>query len=112
LRTRDIAKFGWLFLHNGKWKGTQVISEGWIKLATQTHFKIPDRRDHYGFCWWPGSMRREGKDIDYIASFGYGGQTLYLIPEKDLIIVFTCALTSRNTYVFVPVRKTFDTIFH
>lgn len=111
LRTRDIAKFGWLFLYDGKWKGKQVISEEWVKLATQKHIKIPDRRDHYGFCWWPGSMRRGEKDIDYVASFGYGGQTLYLIPEKDLIIVFTCALTDRNTYVFVPVRKVFDTVF-
>ena len=112
LRTRDIAKFGYLFLHDGTWKGKQVISRDWVKLATQKHIKIPNQNDHYGFCWWPGSMRRGGKEIDYIASFGYGGQTLYLIPEKDLIIVFTCALTSRNTYVFVPVRKTFDTVFH
>jgi len=111
LRTRDIAKFGWLFLHDGKWKGKQIISKEWVKLATQKHFKIPDRRDHYGFCWWPGTMRRKGKEFDYVASFGYGGQTLYLIPEKDLIIVFTCALTDRNTYVFVPVRKVFDTVF-
>ncbi len=27
-----------------------------------------------------------------MASFGYGGQTLYLIPELDVIIVFTCKI--------------------
>jgi CubicO group peptidase (beta-lactamase class C family) len=111
LRTRDIAKFGWLFLRDGKWKGKQVISKDWIKLATQKHIQIPRRREHYGFCWWPGSMRRGGKEVDYVASFGYGGQTLYMIPELDLILVFTCELTSRNTFVTIPVRKTFDIIF-
>ena len=46
-----------------------------------------------------------------MASFGYGGQTLYLIPELDVIIVFNGELTEENTNVFIPVRKTFDAIF-
>lgn len=33
LRTRDIAKFGWLFLKDGKWKGKQIVSEKWVKQA-------------------------------------------------------------------------------
>ncbi len=111
LRTRDIAKFGWLFLHDGKWKGKPVVSEKWVKLATRKHIRNPRGGQYYGFCWFPGTLRREGKEVEYVASFGYGGQTLYLIPELDLIIVFTCELTDRNTYVFIPVRKTFDAIF-
>jgi len=111
LKTRDIAKFGWLFLHDGKWKGKQVVSEKWRKLATQRHIQNPRGGQYYGFCWFPGTMKRGGKEVEYVASFGYGGQTLYLIPELDLIIVFTCELTERNTLVFVPVRKTFDAIF-
>jgi CubicO group peptidase (beta-lactamase class C family) len=111
LRTRDIAKFGWLFLHDGKWKGKQVISEEWVKLATRRHIKNPRGGQYYGYCWFPGTLKREGKEVEYVASFGYGGQTLYLIPELDLIIVFTCELTDRNTYVSIPVRKTFDAIF-
>jgi CubicO group peptidase (beta-lactamase class C family) len=111
LRSRDIAKFGWLFLHNGKWKGKQVVSEGWVKLATRRHIKNPRGGQYYGFCWFPGTLRRGGKEVEYIASFGYGGQTLYLIPELDLIIAFTCELTDRNTFVSIPVRKTFDAIF-
>ncbi len=111
LRTRDIAKFGWLFLHDGKWKGKTVVSEAWVKLATQRHIKNPRGGQYYGFCWFPGTLRRGGKEVEYVASFGYGGQTLYLIPELDLIIVFTCELTEENTNVFIPVRKTFDVIF-
>ncbi len=111
LRTRDIAKFGWLFLHDGKWKGKPVVSEAWVKLATRRHIKNPRGGQYYGFCWFPGTLRRGGKEVEYVASFGYGGQTLYLVPELDLIIVFTCELTEENTNVFVPVRKTFDIIF-
>ena len=34
LRTRDIAKFDWLFLKDGQWQGKRIISEKWIKTAS------------------------------------------------------------------------------
>jgi CubicO group peptidase (beta-lactamase class C family) len=111
LRTRDLAKFGWLFLYDGRWKGKQVVSEEWVKLATQKHIRNPRGGAYYGFNWFPGSMRRGGKEVEYVASFGYGGQTLYLIPAFDTILVFTCELTDRNSWVSIPVRKTLDVIF-
>ena len=29
----DMARFGYLFLHNGKWAGRELVSEKWIALA-------------------------------------------------------------------------------
>jgi CubicO group peptidase (beta-lactamase class C family) len=111
LRTRDMAKFGWLFLHDGKWKGKQVVSEKWVKLATKKHIQHPSGSHYYGFCWFPGSRRIKGKNFDYVASFGYGGQILYLIPDLDLIVIFTCELVERGAgYISIPVQKTFDAI--
>jgi len=34
ISTRDQARFGYLFLRNGKWKDKQLISEKWIKMLT------------------------------------------------------------------------------
>lgn len=111
IRTRDLAKIGWLFLKDGTWKGKRVISKEWIEEATEKINQRGRGNNYYGYNWSPGSMNLNGKSYEYIAAFGYGGQTLYLIPDKELIIAFTCELTDRNTYVTIPVRKTFDAIF-
>ena len=110
LRARDLAKFGWLFFKDGTWKGKQIISLKWIKEATKKHIKRLYRRGYYGFNWFPGSKTIKGKTFDYVASFGYGGQTLYLVPELDLVLVFTCELKESNANVHIPVKKTFEAV--
>jgi CubicO group peptidase (beta-lactamase class C family) len=110
LRARDLAKFGWLFLHDGTWKGKQIVSPQWIETATRKHQQFPGGRSSYGYNWFPGSKVVDGKSYDYVASFGYGGQNLFLVPELDLIVVFTCALSERNSNVRILVEETFDAI--
>jgi CubicO group peptidase (beta-lactamase class C family) len=110
LRTRDIAKFGWLFLKDGKWKGKQIISEKWLKEAPFTHVTTKGRGRSYAFNWMTGNRIINGKRFGYIASFGYGGQTLYIVPEFDLILVFTCELSGQDSGVNRLVKKTFEAI--
>jgi len=112
LRTRDIAKFGWLFLKDGTWKGQQIISMKWIKEATQNHKPSGSGRNQYGYNWTPGSMLVNGIRFKFIAAFGYGGQNLYLVPEYDLILVFTCDLADGNADVHIPIQKTFQAIIN
>jgi CubicO group peptidase (beta-lactamase class C family) len=110
LRTRDIAKFGWLFLKNGRWKGKRIISEEWIREVPYVQVTGHGRGNRYGFNWMTGSRAANGKRFDYIASFGYGGQTLYIVPEHDLIIVFTCELAGEDSGVNTLVAKTFEAL--
>lgn len=110
LRTRDIAKFGWLFLKDGKWKGERIISEKWVREAPHIQISPEAKRTRYGFNWMTGTRVSKGKRFEYVASFGYGGQTLYLVPEYDLIVVFTCELTGEDSGVNMLVWKTFDAI--
>jgi hypothetical protein len=46
----------------------------------------------------------------YIASFGYGGQTLYIVSTYDLILVFTCELAGEDSGVNTLVDMTFDAV--
>jgi CubicO group peptidase (beta-lactamase class C family) len=110
LRTRDIAKFGWLFLKDGKWKGKQIVSEKWVKEAPKITLTTQGRGRIYGFNWMTGSRVANGKRFEYIASFGYGGQTLYLVPEHDLIVVFTCELAGEDSGVNTLARRTFEAV--
>ena len=110
LRTRDIAKFGWLFLKDGKWKGKTIVSQKWVKEAPTTLLTNQGRGRSYAYNWMSGSKMVNGKRFDYIASFGYGGQTLYIVPEFNLIIVFTCELTGEDSGVNTLVDRTFEAV--
>ena len=110
LRTRDIAKFGWLFLRDGTWKGKRIISEKWIKEAPHIHLTTGGRGSSYAYNWTTGFGMVNGKRLEFIATFGYGGQTLYIVPEYDLIVVFTCELSDEDSGVNTLVRRTFEAI--
>ncbi len=110
LRTRDIAKFGWLFLKDGKWKGKQIVSKKWVKQAPKISLTAHGRGRNYGFNWMTGAKSVNGKRFEYIASFGYGGQILYIVPEYDLILVFTCELSGENSGVNTLVERTFEAV--
>ena len=110
LRTRDIAKFGWLFLRDGTWRGQRIVSEKWVKDAPHTHLTEHGRGKTYAFNWMPGSRVLYGNRFEYIASFGYGGQNLYILPEYDLIVVFTCELSGQDSGVSALVLKTLGAV--
>ena len=48
--------------------------------------------------------------FSYVASFGYGGQNLCVVPEYDLSLVFTCELAGENSGVDTLIDKAFTTI--
>jgi WD40 repeat protein len=83
---RNMAKFGQLYLNNGTWNGNQIISANWIKISSQDHIEgLPrvgmNNPTGYGYQFW---VTRNG----YLA-LGYGGQTIQIFPEHDLVIVTT-----------------------
>jgi CubicO group peptidase (beta-lactamase class C family) len=86
LSTRDMAKLGYLFLHEGQWDGRQIVSAEWVKNATTD--RMPNKavgEDGYGFQWWTIG------DKGYAAQGRYG-QIIYVHPELDLVVVMTAQL--------------------
>src|SRR6202007_1528194 len=39
MRARDLARFGSVYLHNGRWQGLQIMSEAWVDRST--HRTVP-----------------------------------------------------------------------
>lgn len=84
--TRDHARFGYLYLRRGKWKDRQLLSERWIDLAT-TPTGI---RPVYGYMWWlnsPGGQTHAGATPKSFFARGAGGNTIWIAPELDLVVV-------------------------
>ena len=80
-RTIDFAKFGRLYLKEGKWNGEQIVPKQWVNYSTR-----PDPRGnnkhYYNNNWGLGPL----KYGSYFA-IGLYGQILYLYPEKNVIII-------------------------
>ena len=92
MRPRDLAKFGYLFLNDGAWKGTRVISRQWIEKSLQPHISTGGRSkdgEFYGYQWWLTTFSHvEGSLPVYVRS-GWGGQYLILFPSINMLLVFT-----------------------
>ena len=91
----DMAKFGELFLNKGKWNDEQIISEQWITDSTSLQFDRQSGSADYGYQWW---VRTFGEK-QYKAYFaqGHGGQYIFVVPELELVVVFTSNYTGSTS---------------
>ena len=86
LRTTDLAKIGYLYLHDGMWDGQQIVSKDWVKQSV-TPFIDAEEGFKYGFKWW--LLPRNDKAGYIPMARGFGGQRLMIFPDENLIAVFT-----------------------
>ena len=81
MSSRDLARFGLLYLNGGKWNDKKVISESWVSLSTQAQAKAYD--DQYGYLWWATPVN----GMNAFTAQGAGSHVLTIIPELDLVVV-------------------------
>ncbi len=88
LDIHDLAKICYLFLSNGKWDATQVVRKEWVQESVTPHVHVPSFPSKYGLKWW---LYPYDKDTTQFAWFGsgFGGQLPIVIPEYDMVAVFT-----------------------
>ena len=84
LEPRDLAKLAFLYLHQGRWDGRQIVPAAWITQSTSDH--VADPLHDYGYLWWLD--RADG----YAYMAGLYGQLAAVIPGKDLVAVVTAHL--------------------
>lgn len=88
LRPRDMAKIGQLVLSGGRWNGRQLVSERWIEASTVPKINATDDQ-LYGYLWWLGRSRINGRVLPWIGALGRGGQSIRMVPELELVVVVT-----------------------
>ena len=89
LTPHSMAKLGFLYLNNGRWEDQQLLSEEWVERATKAH-SIVSPALRYGYQWWVA----EGI---YFA-MGYQGQFIFVIPDKNMVVVFTSSILGQSLF--------------
>lgn len=70
---------------NGAGDEQRVLPEGWVEESWQPRGTSRWTGDGYGFGWFITQLA--GEDVYY--GRGYGGQALYVIPEREMTVVIT-----------------------
>ncbi len=85
ISTRDHARFGYLFLREGRWKDRQLISKEWIDAMRQP----TDIKPVYGYMWWLNTDRQQFPSAPESSFFALGAGTnmVWIDPDHDLVVV-------------------------
>lgn len=105
ITAREMARFGWLLANFGKWDGTQLLGEAWVKEALVSHadtvalspFGTSNLNNGlvgaYGYNFWTNGMRYGGElrwpdATHYTAALqGYNNNYCVVIPEWKMVVV-------------------------
>ena len=85
LKPRDMTRFGFLYLNGGRWDGQQIVSEKWVKESVTPY------TPGYGYQWW----LRELSGVSVYSAVGQGGNHIFCVPQKDLVVVVASTLGGR-----------------
>jgi CubicO group peptidase (beta-lactamase class C family) len=89
--SRDMAKFGVLYLRNGAFGEQQVIPSEWIEESLQAYSLTNYgnlgyfKKICYGYLWWSAKVGKYKVNF----AWGHGGQFIVIVPELDMVVVTT-----------------------
>jgi Beta-lactamase len=83
----DLAKIGYLYLHDGMWDGKVLVSKEWVQQSLTPFIATRWQGLKYGFKWW--LYPRKDSDQFVWMGIGFGGQRLMVFPKEQLIATFT-----------------------
>lgn len=100
LRSRDLAKFGLLYMNYGKWGNTQVLDTDWVKQSLSAQVsrlsESPNIPRGYGFQFWADSFTQTRYKTDIPFANGNGGQVIVFWRDMNILLVFTGGNYNRN----------------
>jgi CubicO group peptidase (beta-lactamase class C family) len=86
ISARDMARFGYLFLRQGRWKDREIVSQKWIQMA-----RTPGQANtEYGFMNWflnTGRKPLPAAPESSVTFRGNGQNIIYIDWDNDLIVV-------------------------
>jgi CubicO group peptidase (beta-lactamase class C family) len=90
MSARDLARFGLLYLNDGKWRDKQIVPAAWVRESLQPYSDL-DIRGGYGYMWW---VALRGGHFPFVkmpdgtfSARGTGEQVLLVVPAWNLVLV-------------------------
>lgn len=93
--SRDYARFGLLYLHEGTWGDEEVVPSSWVAESLVTSEAAEEEGSPYGYQWWLAGDDDE-VPADVFQASGHDGQSIIVVPSLDLVVV------RNGTYVKDP----------
>jgi CubicO group peptidase (beta-lactamase class C family) len=96
ISARDLARFGLLYLHRGRWRDSQIVPAAWVDASVRSYSStgaLGSRatKSGYGFMWWVQANAREHPDLGIpdgaFTASGNGGQRLTVVPSIETVVV-------------------------
>ena len=87
LTATDLGKIFYLFLKEGNWNGQQLVTKEWVKASVTPAITVAPGVE-YGYKWWLFDYSTGNSSYAWTGS-GFGGQWPIIIPEYDIVAVFT-----------------------
>ena len=95
LTSRDMARYGLLYLQDGMWNGEQLLDPEWVRESVK--WRLDAYEGGYGYFW----KRYVNEDIDAFLASGTGGQFIVCIPALDAVVVTTAQFNTDKDYQIV-----------
>ena len=87
-RATDFARFGVLYLHDGRVGSRQIVPASWVLTTRAGPPSGAPNRFREGFYhnfWWGAT--REGRTQGDVYANGHFGQRIYISPDRQLVLV-------------------------
>jgi dihydroorotase/N-acyl-D-amino-acid deacylase len=82
LSARDLARVGYLYAQKGRWRGTMIVPQDWVRRSTAAVSDASRQSlagDAYGYMWW---VRPK-----YFFAWGVGGHYVAVVPDRNMVVV-------------------------
>ncbi|NQD36110.1 serine hydrolase [Permianibacter sp. IMCC34836] len=91
LTSRDLIKFGQLYLSGGAWNGKRLLPKSWVEESTSVKWQFAGMPPGtgYGYFWWISGVDINGKREKIFYALGNGGQAIFVVPTLQLVFVTT-----------------------
>lgn len=92
LRSRDMLKFGLLYMNNGMWNSKRILPNDWVQRSHQSHITREDPfygPGGYGYQFWIGDYTLNNKAVNLAFAVGNGDQRIFFDRTNDLLVVIT-----------------------
>jgi CubicO group peptidase (beta-lactamase class C family) len=93
LSARDMARFGQLYLQQGRWQGQELIPASWVAETTRAISRTgdPGIMSGYGYLWWiDADPAASGLPPGCYTAAGNGGRYITVMPALDAVVSIQC----------------------